>query len=334
MLRRRRPAGAEPATADSGPPVWVAADESIPAAVPVPAAAAVAGSPVPGSPVPGSPVPGSPVPGSPETGTSWTAGPAADSTAQDATAAPAGPKEAGPEAAGRKTGTQPRQKRRDPWRVAFFAVLALAIAGGAAWALLGSSLLVVRHEQVTGNKLVPAATVIAAVGIRPGTPLASVNTTAAARRVEQIAQVLTARVTRSFPDTVVITVRERTPALAVQSGGGFALIDASGVTVRWSARKPAGLPVLTLAPAQLRGDRGVRAAVTVLARLPHGLRRLVKSVSAPSAAAVTLTLRDGVTVLWGSPDSAARKAAELAVLVRTQARRINVSDPVTAVTQR
>lgn len=240
-----------------------------------------------------------------------------------------------PAAAAASQHSQSRQRRRhDPWRTAFFAVLALAIAGGAAWALLGSSLLVVRHQQVTGNKLVPAATVVAAARIRPGTPLASVNTTAAARRVEQIAQVLTARVTRSFPDTVVITIRERTPALAVQSGSRYALVDGAGVTFRWSARRPAGLPVLTLPPAQLRGDPGVRAAVSVLAQLPPGLRKLVRSVSARTAAAVTLTLRSGVTVLWGSAGSAARKAAEVTVLLRAGARHIDVSDPATAVTQR
>ena len=304
MRLRRRPAEPGSATAGSGPQVWVAAEELVPAEVPVRAAAAMAGPA--------------------ETTTS----------ARAAAATPGGPNGAGqPKAAGRKTRTRPRPKRHDPWRTAFFTVLALAIAGGAAWALLGSSLLVVRHEQVTGNKLVPAGKVAAAAGIRPGTPLASVNTTAAARRVEHIAQVLTARVTRSFPDTVVITIRERTPALAVQSGTGYALIDGAGVTVRWSARKP-GLPLLTLPPAQLRGDPGVRAAVTVLARLPHGLRKQVKSVSAPGAAAVTLTLRDGVTVLWGSPDSAARKAAEVTILLRTQARHIDVSDPATAVTRR
>ena len=132
---------------------------------------------------------------------------------------------------------KPKPSGRDPWRTAFFGVLALAIAGGAAWALLGSSLLVVRHEQVTGNRLVPVAKVLAAAGIRRGTPLASVNTTAAARRVEQIAQVRSARVTRSFPDTVVISVRERTPSLAVRAAGGYALTDGSGVTIRWSARK-------------------------------------------------------------------------------------------------
>lgn len=336
-LRRRQPAAAGPRTAEAGPAVWVAADASGPAGATVPAAAAVPAA-----------VPAAEAAGAGEQARSWVAGPAAawfraDGVAAGgpaagfttlADAAPAaGPQKAGRNRAGRSK--RPRSRNRlDPWRTAFFAVLALAIAGGAAWALLGSSLLVVRHEQVTGNKLVPSAAVLAAAGIRPGTPLASVDTGAAARRVERIAQVLTARVTRSFPDTVVITVRERTPALAVQSGRRYALIDASGVTIRWSARKPAGLPLLTLPTAQLRGDPGVRAAVTVLARLPHGLRKLVKSVSAPSAAAVTLTLRGGVTVLWGAPGPAARKAAEVTVLLRTRARHIDVSDPLTAVTQR
>jgi cell division protein FtsQ len=227
---------------------------------------------------------------------------------------------------------RPARARRDPWRTAFFGVLALAILGGAAWALLGSSLLVVKHEEVTGNRLVTAARVLAAAGIRPGTPIASVNTTAAAERVEQIAQVRTARVTRSFPDTVVITIHERTPALAVRGVGGYALIDGSGITVRWSARKPAGMPVFTQPPAQLRGDPGVRAAVAVLRRLPRHLRALVLAVSAPSPAAVTLALRGGVTVLWGSAGADALKAAEVSVLLRGHARYLDVSDPTTALT--
>ena len=226
--------------------------------------------------------------------------PATGDQAEAVPAAPGAASAAGEKSDLGKGRSARRSKRsgRDPWRAAFFGVLALAIAGGAAWALLGSSLLVVRHEQVTGNRLVPAAKVLAAAGIRRGTPLASVNTIAAARRVEQIAQVRSARVTRSFPDTLVISVRERTPSLAVRAAGGYALTDGSGVTIRWSARKP-GLPVLRQPPAQLRGDPGVRAAAAVLARLPHHLRALVVAVSAPSAAAVTLTLRSGVSVLWG-----------------------------------
>lgn len=222
----------------------------------------------------------------------------------------------------------------DPVRAAFFGVLILAILAGAAWALLGSSLLVVRHVKVTGNRLVPAAQVRSAAGIRAGQPLARVNTAAAAHRVDRITAVLSATVSRSWPDTIVITVRERTPQLAVPSAGGYDLVDEYGVTVRWAQRKPAGMPVLSASPAVLRGNPGVRAAAMVLRQLPDALRLRIKSVSAPSATAVTLHLAGGVTVLWGGVGQEAQKWAELELLLRTHAHFYDISDPSTAVTQR
>jgi cell division protein FtsQ len=206
---------------------------------------------------------------------------------------------------------------------------------GAIWALLGSSLLVVRSVQVTGNHLVPRAEVLAAAAIKPGTPLARLNTAAIARRVERITQVQTARVSRHWPDAVVITVQERTPALAVASGGGYALIDKFGVVVRSVARRPGGMVLLaSSAPplASLRGSPAVMAAVTVLQQLPEPIRALVRAVAARSAATVTLDLRGGITVLWGGTDRPAPKAAELAILMRTRAVYYDLSDPGTAVT--
>jgi cell division protein FtsQ len=229
--------------------------------------------------------------------------------------------------------TEPARRRRDPLRAAFFGVIILAILAGAAWALLGSSLLVVRHVVVTGNRQVPAAQVRATARIRAGQPLARVNTTAAAKRVDRIPAVLSATVSRSWPDTIVITVRERTPQLAVAAAGGYDLVDANGVTVRWAARRPAGMPVLSAPPAVLRGNGGVRAAALVLRQLPAQLRARIASVSAPSAMTVTLHLTGGVTVLWGGVGDAAQKWAELELLFKTRARGYDVSDPSTAVTQ-
>ncbi len=215
------------------------------------------------------------------------------------------------------------------------AVLGLAVLGlvaGGAWAVLGSSLLAVRHVEVTGNHLVPTSEVLAAAGLRPGTPLARLNTGMVTERIEQITQVQSARVTRSWPDTVVISVRERTPALAVPAHGRFELIDGDGVVVRWSRLRPASLPLLRSAPAVLRGSPAIQSAVAVLASLPAPLRARVESVTATAASAVSLRLRGGVTVRWGNASGAAAKAAELAVLLRTSARTIDVSDPATAVT--
>ncbi len=127
---------------------------------------------------------------------------------------------------------------------------------------------------------------------------------------------------------------ERRPQLAVAAAGGFQLIDADGVQVRFASRKPAGIPVLTAPPAVLRGSPAVRAAATVLARLPRKLRSLVLSVSAPAANAVTLRLTGGFTVLWGSAADARQKAVDLAALLRTRGRYFDVSDPNTVVADR
>lgn len=215
----------------------------------------------------------------------------------------------------------------------FFAGLAVAILAVVAWALLGTSLLVVRQVRVTGGgTLVTAAAVREAARIPLGTPLARVDTAAAARRVERLAPVSSARVTRSFPDTVVISVRLRIPALAVPAPGGYALLDSHGVAVTSVASPPVGIPLLSAPPAVLRGNPAVRSAALVVLKLPAQLRDRVRSVAA-QASSVTLRLTGGITVVWGGPGQSAQKAAELTVLLATGARYYDVSDPATAVTQ-
>lgn len=229
----------------------------------------------------------------------------------------------------------PGRRRDGRFRAAFTIALALTVLVVAAWALLGSSLLVVRHVRVSGGgSAVSAAAVVAAAGIRDGTPLARVDTAGAASRVGKLVPVAAARVSRSFPDTVVITVTARAPALAVaRAVTGYTLIDADGVTLATEPDRPSGLPLLTQPPPQLRGSAGVRAAAQVIAGLPASLADRVASVSSGSAG-VTLVLRSGRTVVWGSPAHAAQKAAELSALLKTSASHIDVSDPQYAVTSR
>jgi cell division protein FtsQ len=216
------------------------------------------------------------------------------------------------------------------------AVLAVAgLVGGAAWALLGSRLLAVRSVIVTGTHLVTKAEVLKVASVRLGTPLIRVNTGQIAGRVVTIRQVQSVQVTTSWPDRVVIAVRERTPKLAVAApGGGFDLVDRDGVSVLWAAHRPAGLP-LYLTPdtiASLPGDPDVAAAAAVFDEFPVKLRHLVASITAPSPDQVTLQLSNGVTVLWGSAGDAWAKAKELALLMRTHAHYYDVSAPGTVMT--
>ena len=221
------------------------------------------------------------------------------------------------------------------WLAATVLLAVLGISGGVTWALLGSGLFAVRSVVVTGTRLVPESEVIAVADVQPGIPLIRVNTAQIAARVLSIRQILAVRVATSWPDRVVITVRERTAALAVPlPGGGFDLIDANGVVVQSAASRPPGLPVYTTTAAvsSLRGDPDVSAAAAVVGALPARLRSSVTSVTAPSPDQVTLQLTGGVTVVWGDADDAAAKARELGILMQTHARYYDVSSPATAVT--
>lgn len=212
-------------------------------------------------------------------------------------------------------------------------LVALAAAGlvaTAGWVLFGSPLLAVRSVTVSGTHLVPRSEVLAASGVVPGTPLIRVNTARAAARIEKISQVSSAQVTRSWPNRLVIVVRERTPALVLPAyGGGYDIADADGVVLKRVTRRPADLPLYpTVAPeGALRGDPDLAAAVAVLSELPAQLRRSVISVIAPNPDQVTLRLAGRVTVLWGGTGRAAAKARALTVLMRAHLRYYDVSAP-------
>ncbi len=244
----------------------------------------------------------------------------------------------------------PPSRARRPWRIAVYGVAAVGLAIGIGWVLLGSKLLVARSVVVTGNHLVPASQIRAAAAITPGkVPMIRVDTQAAARRVESIDQVQSATVSKSWPDRIVITVQERTPALAValpsaaagQAGAqaaqaaGYDLIDRFGVVIRSVKTRSASLPVYqtSAAASSLRGDPAVAAAVTVLHEVPTSVARSVWAVYAKDAQDVQLALPHGVTVVWGDTSRAREKGTELTVLMRTHADYYDVSSPGTAVTK-
>jgi len=240
-------------------------------------------------------------------------------------------------------------RRRNPWQTAFVALAGAGILAAVAWALLGGRLFVVRSISVTGTHLVTRAQVIAAADVPLGTPLLNVNAGAVAERVEAIRQVASATVTRDWPDHLSITVTERVPVIAIKmAGGGYDLADGTGVIVRWTRAKPDGLPVFqtSLTGAGLRGDPGVSAVAAVLRELTPWLATQVVTVSAAPALTgdgssvvqvqqVTLVLRDGTTVLWGSPGDAAQKIRELQIVLKklkNKVHEVDVSAPGTVVT--
>jgi cell division protein FtsQ len=119
------------------------------------------------------------------------------------------------------------------------------------------------------------------------------------------------------------------------AGGGYDLIDASGVIVRTAQAKPHGMAVFwsSVPVTALQGSPSVAAAAAVLREVPASIRRSVVVVSSSSPQNVTLGLSDGITIVWGSTARATAKAAELSALMRTHEHYYDVSSPGMAVTR-
>lgn len=271
------------------------------------------------------------------------AGTSKASAGADPGAGAAGPVLEAPPAGGAGQGGAPRARQRRPrtrWRAAFFALAGLAIVVGVGWALLGNRVFVVRSVTVTGTHLLAPGQVIEAADVPLGTPLLRVDAGTVTRRVEALNDVASASVSEDWPDHLVIAVTERVPAMAVRmAAGGYDLVDPSGVIVRMTKTRPAALPVFvtSLPGSALRGDPAVTAAAGVLAELEPWLARQVAQVRAAPVAAgpeqVTLNLRDGKTVHWGSTDNAAQKNRELSILLSGKIHEIDVSAPGAVVTK-
>ena len=231
----------------------------------------------------------------------------------------------------RGRGSLPRPR----WKAVFFAAAAVVIVGVMAWALLGSTLLVVRSVRVAGTgKAVSAGQVLAAARVTRGQPLIRVDTGAIARRVEQLRQVQSAQVSRDWPATLVITLQLRKPVFALPVHGGYALVDPFGVTVGDVTGRPAGLPLLTVntAGGSLRGSPAVRAAAAVLGELPRQISKRVRVVTTGGPNDVSVELANRSVVIWGGTERGLTKAEELRVLMRRHARVYDVSGVGTAMT--
>ena len=213
------------------------------------------------------------------------------------------------------------------------AVAVAAVLAALVWAVGFSPLLAARTVTVTG---VPDAAerqgLAAAAAIPLGTPLARVDTAGAAARIGGIATVRSVTVARSWPSTVVITVRRRDAVLAVKnSQGQLQVVDSDGVVFEEVRALPRG--VLEVNAGRAAPDpEGLRAAAGVLRALPPAQRATVTGVVVTSADLVSFAL-GSVSVVWGGPGDGPKKLAVLTALLPTAPHVIDVSAPDTPVTR-
>ena len=211
------------------------------------------------------------------------------------------------------------------WLIPLAIVVPILAALG--WLLWFSPWFAVAQVQVTVSSApdiagpLSADEVRAVAQVETGTPLLRVDTDAIEERVAGLPQVESAAVSRSWPDAIIIDVVRRTPVALVVSAGGYDVVDASGAVIRTVPGIEEGVPVV-----RASGD-GVAAAVAVARELPEEIRRRVVGIEASTRNDVTLLLKNGSEVMWGSAEEADFKAEVLLVLLKVDARYYDVSSP-------
>ncbi|MGW5848548.1 cell division protein FtsQ/DivIB [Streptomyces sp. NPDC055254] len=205
------------------------------------------------------------------------------------------------------------------------AVLAASalLAGGAAWALYGSSWLRVEKVAATGTEVLTVEQVLAAAAVPVGAPLVGVDTDEIENRVrDKLPRVDSVDVVRAWPRGIGVKVTERKPVLLIKKGADFVEVDASGVRFDTVPKAPAGVPVLELnaerSPSARRFDeeRLLREAVRVAGTLPDPIAAETLQVKVGSYDSVVLELSGGRTVAWGSGEQSEAKGRALTALLK------------------
>lgn len=204
-------------------------------------------------------------------------------------------------------------RRWGTWRAAVVAgvvVLALLVS---AWAVFFSSLLAVDGVEIAGASQLSRTRVEQAAGVPVGEPLARVDLDAIRERVEGLSGVKSADVTRAWPNHVRIEIVERQAVAVIDEGDRLRGLDAEGVVFRTFDERPAGLPLIRIAP-DTRADAMTEAA-EVVGTLPEKVARKVAYVDVKTRDEIILTLKRGKTVLWGSADNSEDKALVLEAML-------------------
>ncbi len=224
-----------------------------------------------------------------------------------------------------------RRRRRRRSRIVRWVVVlvfvAVLVTGG--WLAGFSSVLAIRQVEVSGTRMLSPVAVEQAAQVPIGRPMLRTDLRQLTERTQTLAPVESAEVTRVWPKTIRITVRERAAVYALsQAGTGaeldYLLVDRHGVGYTSVAQPPKGLLVASV---RTTDSSVLKDIAVVVAALPVALRQRVDQISAASPDTIELALDNGAVLRWGSADQSRLKAKVAVALLHRKARVYDVTAP-------
>ncbi len=203
------------------------------------------------------------------------------------------------------------------WAAIFVGVVLLLIA------VMASPLFSVRDIDVEGVVYTSPEAVAAATDVLKGESFFTLDTDTASTILKADPWVADVRITKHFPDAVVIEISERVPIVwYVGEDNKARIVDANGVIIAVLDGWPTEyLQVTGVGPSLAGGaiaDIGYRAAAQTVIALPEELARLVRSLELSPGGELSMTLTSGTIVRFGSPTDLQNKLVSVVVLLRRQ----------------
>lgn len=215
----------------------------------------------------------------------------------------------------------------------------LAVAGFIVWVVWWSPIFALRAEEVSvvsDGSLVDIDAVGGVVDVFVGKPLTRLDLGDVEEACGTVVGVLDVRAEREWPHGLTVEVTERTPVATIaDSAQGYLLVDIEGVVLDILDQPQGDLPVVTV-PVGEGNSRILSAALTAVAALPPELAIRIEAVRAETEDSVTLFVRDGPRIEWGSAEDSALKAQVIEVMLSvggTPPEIIDVSAPTLVVTR-
>lgn len=217
-----------------------------------------------------------------------------------------------------------RERREKLKKVRWFKWAAVVVVFGVAViAILASPLFSIRDVQVEGAVYTSSESIDAATDLIEGDSYFTLDTNGASNILKDDPWVEDVRISKHFPDSVVIEIDERVPVVwYVGEDNKARVVDAEGRIITVLEGWPTDyLQVTGVGPSLAAGavtDVGYRAAAQTVIALPDELRRLVVSLELSPGGELSMTLSSGTVVRFGTPTDLQNKLVSVVVLLRRQ----------------
>lgn len=232
------------------------------------------------------------------------------------------------------TGSFKGHGRQKKWNVieSIFFVLLVLVTG---YVLLRSPFFEVHKVLVRGNQFLSEEKIRSVADIGIGTNIFKLDLGVSESNLKLVPMIKEVQVARSFPSTVVITVKERSPLGLLSTKEGFIEVDEEGIFLQKTSAGAPGLPVIT----GVQGDipnpgQAVRAerlgeALAVIDGLPGEAVANLSEVHIDEDGQIRIYTIEGIQCRFGTATEIQEKGAvfsQLLLELRKQGAKVKYID--------